>query len=398
MTARSSSVSHGAIMAASFGAFACIAAAACSATQEPNLIDDPTGDGGAASTTNSSSSSSGMGGAGGGINITGAGGSNGQGGGSECATGSAEAKLLPLNMFIAVDRSGSMSGAKWTAAKSAFTTFFQDPNAAPLRVALRFWPDDQPGDQSIHCNDNVDFQCGPAVVDACATPQVPLGPLSDPAQVTALTDLYNATSPSGATPTSAALQGATKHMALYVIQKMHQEQGIVILVTDGEPTTCNTDINFIANAADIAYQGAGVLTFAVGMVGADQAQLNQIAAGGHTGQAFMIGGANPAQDLINALNAIQAASISCKFDMPQAPEGQEIDPTQVAVNFTPMGGSATGIPQVDGFQQCTGMGGWYYDVPAMPTTINLCPATCNQVQSNVGAKIEILLGCIKDIN
>ncbi len=301
-------------------------------------------------------------------------------------------------MFIAVDKSGSMSGQKWNDAKNAFTQFFADPAAAPLRVALRFWPDDQPfGDQTVLCNDNVDFACGSGVTNACSTPQVPLGPLSDPLQVQSLIDLFNATSPNGGTPMSAALQGATKFMGTYVIAKNHTEQGIVILVTDGDPTSCNTDVNFIANVANTAYQGAGVLTFVVGMQGANQQTLDTIAAGGHTAPAFMIAGANAAQQLLATLQAIQAASIACSFDMPDAPPGKKIDPTQVEVKYTPsMGGMPVTVPKVPSAAQC-GNGGWYYDNEQAPTKINLCPGTCQQIQLDNGASIEIALGCIIDI-
>ena len=37
--------------------------------------------------------------------------------------------------------------------------------------------------------------------------------------------------------------------------------------------------------------------------------------------------------------------------------------------------------------------GWYYDDPDAPKTINLCPSSCEQVQNDPNAKLEIVLGC-----
>ena len=62
-----------------------------------------------------------------------------------CATASEEATLVPVNMIIMFDRSGSMDQSnKWPNATSALTAFFEDPGTAGLRIALRFFPDDTP--------------------------------------------------------------------------------------------------------------------------------------------------------------------------------------------------------------------------------------------------------------
>ncbi len=114
----------------------------------PNKITGTFGSGGdstsgateATTGTNSTGSAGGSGGEGG-SSIVGSSGS-GTGGQEACAQATAEAKLIPLSIFIAVDKSGSMiSDNKWDNVKSAFTQFFLEPNAAGIGVALRFWPD-----------------------------------------------------------------------------------------------------------------------------------------------------------------------------------------------------------------------------------------------------------------
>jgi hypothetical protein len=42
---------------------------------------------------------------------------------------------------------------------------------------------------------------------------------------------------------------------------------------------------------------------------------------------------------------------------------------------------------------CTNAGGWYYDNPAAPTKVILCPATCMTVQADSNAKVDVQFGC-----
>jgi hypothetical protein len=75
-----------------------------------------------------------------------------------------------------------------------------------------------------------------------------------------------------------------------------------------------------------------------------------------------------------------------------------IDPTLVNVSYTPGGGAAETLGQVGGASSCGASGGWYYDDPAHPATINLCPSTCTMVQSDPGAKMSIVLGCATSVH
>ena len=184
---------------------------------------------------------------------------------------------------------------------------------------------------------------------------------------------------------------------LGVFSHNHTEQAIVLLVTDGEPTTCDTNPTNINKIAEKALSGAGVLTFAVGLAGSNQATMNAIAQAGGTGQAFMIANGMAAQDLLKALKQIQANAVACSFAMPLPPSPKdEIDLEKVDVNYTPSGGGAKAkFPQVESVASCGAAGGFYYDNPTKPTTINLCPASCTKVQTDSGAKVDIFLGCIK---
>ena len=38
-------------------------------------------------------------------------------------------------------------------------------------------------------------------------------------------------------------------------------------------------------------------------------------------------------------------------------------------------------------------GGWYYDTGNPPTTVNLCPVTCNALKNDPQAQISVQQGC-----
>ncbi len=64
------------------------------------------------------------------------------------------------------------------------------------------------------------------------------------------------------------------------------------------------------------------------------------------------------------------------------------------VEFIPPGQTMpTTIPGVTMATCDPNTGGWYYDNPAAPTKINLCPATCMQVSGAIGGQVNITVGC-----
>ncbi len=329
--------------------------------------------------------SGGIGGVGGVGGVTGGGG-GGVGGDiidfEPCVEVNEAATLTPVSMFIAVDISGSMNdNDKWVDTQAAFIAFFQDPGAGSLQVALRFWPDE--GCEEGTCD-----------VAVCATPQVPLGLLSDTNHQQALIDEFNAKSPWGSTPTSAALEGAAQWAHNRVQQTGGTEKVVIILVTDGEATTCNIDINYIAQVAADALNNDDVLTYAIGLQGSSEANMDAIALAGGTTEGIFIGSGTAEQDLLDALLAIAGEAVDCSFPVPspQNPD-EELDPRQVRVEYTDGDGNTVLIPHVDDASACGPGGGWYYDDPVNPTMITLCPSTCTEVQGDAEAQMDIALGC-----
>ena len=57
------------------------------------------------------------------------------------------------------------------------------------------------------------------------------------------------------------------------------------------------------------------------------------------------------------------------------------------------GQSKAELLQVPDRTACDATGGWYYDDPATPTSVELCPATCTSVEHDPTAGVQILVGC-----
>jgi len=308
-----------------------------------------------------------------------------------CATSVVEGTVVPATMYIMFDKSGSMlENQKWAGAKAALIAFFQDKDSTGLRVALRFFPDDEPvaGCNEVGCD-----------INACATPLVEAGVLTDqPAgadpQQAALVDAVNSRNPSGQTPMYAALGGAEQWAKAYAASIGDAERTIVILVTDGEPNGCNEDINAIAALAKDSFDTEGVVTYAVGLEGSNEAQINQIAQAGGTDVGFFIGSGSAQNDLLEALRKIQKNQIACTFAVPESSTpGEIVDPKYVNINYIPGEGDAITLGQVPNAGACGAAGGWYYDDPINPTIISLCQTTCDEAQGDPDARVQILLGC-----
>jgi len=311
---------------------------------------------------------------------------------SACAATTAEAKPIPLDLYLILDSTGSMgtdcnvgstTASKWCRAVNSIAGFVNDASSAGMRMALQFY------------SSSINATCSGSYY---ATPKVALGLL--PANAGPIVSALNAQAPSGLTPTEAALRGIAS------FTKSKQTAGRVmigILVTDGNPTDCSTNDTTLASIVGNHLASTGIKTFIVGMTGALSTRLETIAVAGgapsHTNYCdgvaschyYSVGDGNP-QAFIAALKQIQQSAIACTYQMPTSDAGI-IDPSKVTVQYTPGGGAPQELQHVDSKTQCVG-NGWYYDNNTAPTLIMLCPDACKTVQADTNAKVEILLGCL----
>ncbi len=91
---------------------------------------------------------------------------------------------------------------------------------------------------------------------------------------------------------------------------------------------------------------------------------------------------------------VTGSKVSCEVSVPAPPKGKALDPALVNVQYVPGGtGTPADILRVPGAADCGAKGGWYYDNPTTPTRILLCPASCESVQKDDAAKIDVKFGC-----
>lgn len=328
------------------------------------------------------------GGKGGGSAASGSGATSGSGGGlileggpgdgaltdaNACATETQKAEPLPLDIYIMLDKSGSMLGTKWTSTVSAINSFVNDAQSAGIGVGLDFFPDNP--------------ECS---IGTYSTPSVPIATL--PGNAPNISSALSSTGPSGGTPTLPAMQGALTYAQTHAI-KNPDHVVVIVLATDGQPNDCNSSVGGVSGIAQQGVNGSPkILTFVIG-VGSALSNLNQIAQAGGTNSAFIVDtSGNVGQQFIDALNAIRGAALACEYLIPK-PQTGTVDPTKVNVTFTPDGGQPETWPKYANEAACPPTGnGWYYDNDVAPTKILLCPGTCSMVKNTKG-QVDVLFGC-----
>jgi hypothetical protein len=100
------------------------------------------------------------------------------------------------------------------------------------------------------------------------------------------------------------------------------------------------------------------------------------------------------EDIGNALLDVSSVRVClvCSFTIPLPGPGEQLDPTQALFLVRAHDGTTTEVPRVDGVEDCAGSpwGGWYYDDPATPQEITVCPCTCEGLDVD---GLEIRIGC-----
>jgi hypothetical protein len=374
--------------------------------------------------SSASSSTNGTGGAGsggggtGGINVGGSGaisvgGNGGSGALTGCSSQLYDGELVPLDMYLMLDKSGSMDSSQnntWGPVTTAISQFVDLPGLAKLGMGLGLFPA-KPSTPAAsgQCATNADcgfYECIPGFNacsgwlspnDSCVATdyQTPVVPIADlPGVGATIKSAMASASPDGSSTTmTPALEGAIDIATIHA-QQVPDHISVVVLATDGEPNNCSN--NSVAAAAAIAKEGydqtPSIRTFVIGM--GSLATLDTIASAGGTDKAILVSTGNAGQEFLAALDKIRGA-VSCQFLVPQ--DGKS-DPKKVNIQFTPEGAQSGDLfPQVDGLASCQGNKGWYYDNPSAPTQILLCPAACDQVK-NVTGKVEVVFGCPTIVN
>jgi hypothetical protein len=280
-------------------------------------------------------------------------------------------------------------GLKWESATKAIRGFADRADVVGMKMGLQFFPPIPTG---------VDT-CNASVYKTLAVPMAELPGNTLPIQKKMSETAANG----GATPMRSGLEGSIAAVRDFLATNPPHE-GAVILVTDGDPTSCGA----ISTVASVAAGGvtppsgvARVRTFVVGMTGATFANLDLVASSGGSTAAYNVGSGPTASDaLAAALDSIRTGAIGCEYVLPTTDSTKKIDYESVDVLYTPgIGDPTTSIKRVASEAACgETTGGFYYDDPLTPKRIKLCPASCTTVRAGAAsAKVEIYLGCIQII-
>lgn len=351
----------------------------------------------------------------------------------------------PVDLYFMVDKSGSMAcptdantqdcmasksprtgQSRWDAVTGALKDFVTTPADNGIGAGINFFP--QIPDGAQHLNGACMVQCDPSdcgCMKNCGCQQCACRTFgsqqfcgctdNDPdsacqAQNYAkptleIADLPGAAEgfgsalaqqgPGGHTPTVPALQGALQHAKDWAATHLDHRVAVV-LTTDGEPDGCDANNSIdtaVEIAASAAAQSPSISTYVIG-VGPSLDNLNRIAKAGGSDQAYLVqSGAEAARQLSDALNSIRERALSCDYVIP-LPKSGDLDYSQVNVRLA-VGSSGTQeiIAQALSKDQCGSAPAWFYDTPAAPKVITLCPSACDAVLKTPGSKLEVLIGC-----
>lgn len=280
-----------------------------------------------------------------------------------CGASSFNLTVVPPNVMIVLDRSGSMDGDvqdsnknRWEVAKDAIGQLVNTFNT-DIRFGLVTYSGCVPGQE-----------CSAGKI------AVPLGnqnagPITGFLADKGLLYLCNSGKPETST-------GNTLYALIGEDSLQDPERGnAVLLITDGgENNECQTVTNGADAAGKLLSQTISVKTFVVGF--SDQAigSLKGIAEAGGTADPF---NANNPASLEAALNTIAGAVASCTFKLDSVPE----DPSKIYVFFDD---DPNGIP-VDPAN------GWTYD--PVTNTVTFHGASCQAIQDGTVVDVDVVFGC-----
>ena len=281
-----------------------------------------------------------------------------------------------ISAHFIVDKSGSME-ASWPQATLALRSFFGSPASAGLDVALDFFPSGDSCSVSRYTNPDVAF----GTLERG-------GPPADQHEVALLHRLGEVV-PGGNTPLFAALGGGLIVARARADVAADGESVVVVMVTDGAPTTCSDVQNEAIPqlAATESAKEPPVRTFAIGLEGADQELVREIAERGD-GQAFTIGTSDITGQLLASFESIREL-LACEYELGNA---HELDLETLEVTLERSFAPPQTLIRVPTDASCHA-GGWVLDESVGATRVTLCQGACDRAQLDERGTVEIRAEC-----
>ncbi len=290
------------------------------------------------------------------------------GAGGACEIGGCDADafnltVVPPNVLIVLDRSGSMGGDvqdtnknRWEVAKDAINNLVNTFNAE-IRFGLNTYSSCIAGQQCT---------AGSIVV--------PIGNLNAGPITGFLANKGNGYLCNSGMPETSTGNTLDALVGEPTLQDPARTNA-VLLITDGnENSECKTSTEGKLAAAKLLAQAIPVKTFAVGFSDGIIGSLAEIAAAGGTEEPY---NANNPASLEAALTAIAGAVASCQFLLDSVPA----DPSKIYVFFDK---DPAGIPQDP-------QNGWTYDPDT--NTITFHGTACEAIKNGTIVDIDVIFGC-----
>lgn len=335
----------------------------------------------------------------------------------DAATGVYTATPAAHDVLFLLDRSGSMhakiaSGTtRWQAAQKALSSLF-DAVSPTTRAGLDMFPR---GDKPITCcwidpaTNYTDCNCAtgelPTGAKRCAAATynpalVAVAPLNDAQKATMRATIAGSDAEFyWGTPMKAALQGAIQKQAMLDLDASRS----VVLITDGEPTSCSTTDDSIDAVVSVAKGGTElakpVSTYVVGVIdgklAGNAANLSKVAVAGGTRREagceatnscfYAVDAKTFEADITKAFKDIEMKAFSCTFDVPKLASGAP-DFDKVNVSLKKADGTSVTVAHDPARAD-----GW--DFVEGSAKVKLYGAACTAVKADTSTKVEIVLGC-----
>jgi hypothetical protein len=302
-----------------------------------------------------------------------------------CAGLAYEAEGGPLDIYIMFDQSGSMLNdvgglTRLQAVQQATAQFLRDPQSSGIGVGIGYFGVQPIG--QVSCDPNV-----------YRSPNVPIHDGSRTGD--------RLVERAACRPARPHLRGTVRRVLVcpgisppepgprrgHPARHRRQAEAPVSCSNGG---CCPTLDEATSVVSDCLKGNAGVPTYVLG-VGPNLDNLSRIAQSGGTRAAYLVGDQNVAANVLNALNSIRgAAKIPCNLEIPRPASGAALDYGQVNVLLAPTQCAYSPVFHVQTAADCGADGGWYYDNPAAPGFVALCPSTCDLARAgSAGLKFSI---------
>ncbi len=333
-----------------------------------------------------------------------------------CAGWAGEGEIVPAVLELVVDVSGSMEDAapgsrssKWSVTREALLDAIDNLGPATAAGMLLFPNRDNTGESS---------RARPITDCVRTSALLPIEVLGEAgsAQRDAVQETLDDANTGGGTPTHDAYRYALEEG---LIPYETPFEKFMLLITDGQPTyslECTgtgmavdaVDPQPIIDEIQRARDAEGIRTFVIGSPGSERAVetnedtrpwLSEAASvGGTAAPGCSIAGPDychldmsEAPDFSAALRAGLAQVIGqigqCTYNVPEPPEGQSLDLTEVNLILETSEGAKLLLPDTVG--ECSE--GWQFNDQDQ---VVLCADTCNAVKSDLTARVQLLFGCV----